>query len=310
MSEPLIETEGLGHRFFRQTVLDGIDLTVPAGSVCGLVGPNGAGKSTLLRILVRLLRPTRGRARVLGTDVARLGPRQLDRIGYVAAEQELPEWMTGDRLLRYLRPLYSTWDERFCRQLVRRFAVPLDRPIASLSRGERMRIALVAGIAFRPRLLILDEPFAGLDAMAQDDMVAGALEAANGEGWGVVVASHDLDLVERLADRVMVLRAGRGVLDGAVDDLLTRYRRLRFRRLESGLGEDAPDADSASDDGPDSWLHVERHGDFLDVIDRRFDAEAVSRWADRHAVALETAHPMSLREIFTAVSRAASRRTP
>ena len=223
MSTPVIVAEGLTRRFWLRTVLDGLDLTVPAGSIYGLVGPNGAGKSTTVRLLLRMLRPSGGEARVLGTPVGRLGPRELARIGYVAADQDLPRWMRGRDLLAFLRPLYPTWDDGLCQRLVARFDVPLDRAIAKLSRGQRVRLAVIAATAFRPRLLILDEPFGGLDAVARDDVGDAMLEAAGDDGWSVLLASHDLEMVERMADRVALLNAGCLLLDEPTERLLGRF---------------------------------------------------------------------------------------
>ncbi len=291
-SHPLVEAQGLGRRFFRRAVLDDVSFTLPEGAICGLVGPNGAGKSTTLRILLRLLRPSKGSARVLGTDVSRLGPSELRQIGYVAADQDLPEWMTGAGLLRFLRPLYPTWDHAFCRRLIRRFDVPLTGPIRTLSRGERMRLALVAGIAYRPRLLFLDEPFNGLDAITRDDVAAGILEAAGDGGWSVLLASHDLEIVEHLTDRTVMLDRGRLLLDEDLDAVLARFRRLRFSVPEQ----------VKLDDLPVTWMAPEQVGRVLEVIDSRFDQEKAAEWARLHGVHLRDVDTLSLRKVFIALA--------
>jgi ABC-2 type transport system ATP-binding protein len=159
----IVSATDLVKRFRNVRVLDGLSLTVPEGSVFGLAGPNGAGKTTTIKIVMNILRPTSGHVEVLGIDSLRLGPEALANIGYVSENQELPEWMTVEYLLAYLKPFYPSWDDARVKQLVRQFDLPLDRQLRHLSRGMRMKTALASSLAYRPRLLIMDEPFSGLD---------------------------------------------------------------------------------------------------------------------------------------------------
>src|SRR5262249_9552050 len=135
---------GLGKRFGRAAVLDGLDFEVPTGSVFGLIGPNGAGKTTTIKILMKILQPSFGPAAVLGLDSRQRGPDEYAGIGYVSENQEMPEWMTVEYLMRYLKPFYATWDDARSADLVRRFELPRERKLRHLSRGMRMKAALAS----------------------------------------------------------------------------------------------------------------------------------------------------------------------
>src|SRR5688572_14823493 len=137
----------------------GISFTVEEGTVFALLGPNGAGKTTTIRALMNIIRPSSGKARVLGVDSRRLGRSELENIGYVSENQQLPLWMTLAELLAYCRPFYPTWDDALCRKLADDFGLSPDQKIGRMSRGMRVKAALVSALAYRPRLLVLDEPF-------------------------------------------------------------------------------------------------------------------------------------------------------
>lgn len=240
-----IETEQLSKRYWRREAVTDLDLQIPEGQCVALLGPNGAGKSTTLKMLMNLTDPTSGSARLWGRDSRKLDVPQLRRIGYVSENQEIPGWLTIRQFLDYLAPLYPTWDRDFCEQLLRDFDLDPKQKLRQLSRGQRMKAALVSSIAYRPKLLILDEPFSGLDPLVRDEFIDGVLAASGEEGWTVLVASHDIEEVERLADSIAILNRGRLALSESIDDL-----RDRFRRVELTLGEDFPSPISP----PTSWL--------------------------------------------------------
>ncbi len=291
-----IETHQLSRRFGGHDAVHDLDLIVPAGSVCALLGPNGAGKTTTLKLLMNLLRPTRGRAQVLGADSTRLTPREFARIGYVSENQELPLWMTVRQLIDYCRPLYPAWDAALERKLLDQFALPSARRLRHLSRGERMKAALLVSLAYRPSLVVLDEPFSGLDPLVRDEFVQGLLEIADAGDWTVLVSSHDIDEVQRLVDRVALIDSGRLRLQESTDSLQARFRRLEVNLQGSAARLDAP---------PPTWLAFESSGERLRFIDTAYDpiaTEAACR--ARFPAAAVTAHPMTLREIFVALTRA------
>ena len=220
----IIETEHLSRRYRWTEAVHDLTLSVPEGSIFAFVGPNGAGKTTTIKTVMNILPPSSGRATVLGVDSTRLGPAQFREIGYVSENQELPGWMTVSQLLAYLAPLYPAWDAAFAEELRHQLDLPGDRRIATFSRGMRMKTAVLSSLAYRPRLLVLDEPFAGLDALVRDEVVQGVLELAGQARWTVFIASHDIDEVERLADWIGVIDAGRLRVAEPVPSLLARFR--------------------------------------------------------------------------------------
>ncbi|MCB1091107.1 MAG: ABC transporter ATP-binding protein, partial [Verrucomicrobiae bacterium] len=240
-----IETEHLSKRYWRREAVTDLDLRIPEGQCVALLGPNGAGKSTTLKMLVNLIEPTGGRALVLGQDSRDLDVSQLRRIGYVSENQELPGWLTIRQFLDYLSPLYPTWDRDFCEQLLTDFDLDPKQKLKQLSRGQRMKAALVGSIAYRPKLLILDEPFSGLDPLVRDEFIDGVLAVSGEEGWTVLVASHDIEEVERLADSIAILNRGRLALSESIDDLRSRFRQVDLT-LDPDSGTQAPP--------PPSWL--------------------------------------------------------
>jgi ABC-2 type transport system ATP-binding protein len=222
----LVRTEHLARRFHAVEAVRDLSLEVPRGEVVALLGPNGAGKTTALRTIANVLEPTAGHAFVFGVDSRRLGPRELQRLGYVSENQELPEALSGAELFAFLRPLYPTWDDSFARELSTQFRLPLTRPLHQVSRGVRMKTALVSSLAYRPELLLLDEPFAGLDPLVREEVIDGVLAIGEREGWTVLLCSHDVDEVERLADRVAILNHGRLALVEETEALLARHRAM------------------------------------------------------------------------------------
>jgi ABC-2 type transport system ATP-binding protein len=289
----IIETHNLSRRFMGTEALTGLDLSVPEGKVAALLGPNGAGKTTTIKLLMNLLTPTKGSARVLGMDSRRLGPAQFEQIGYVSESQQLPLWMTVQQLLDYCRPLYPTWDRDLERQLISQLDLPLGRRLRQLSRGMLMKAALLSSIAYRPRLLVLDEPFSGLDPLVREEFVHGVIEVSLSGDWTVLVSSHDIEEVERLADHIVLLERGRMRLNEPAESLLARFRRVEIQ----GCGELSTP--------PKGSLEWERSGGLARFIETGYSKEESERqWSQQFPGASATAHPMSLREIFLTFARA------
>lgn len=297
MNEPaIIESRGLTRRFRSCEAVNRVDLSVPEGSVFAYLGPNGAGKTTTIRMLLGILRPTAGSASVFGIDSTRLGRAQFEQIGFVSADQKLPKGMTLAQLIRYLKPMYPTWDDAFCEQLRREFDLPPDRKIKALSRGMRMKAALLTALAYRPRLLVLDEPFSGLDPLVREEVLTGIIELTEQERWTVFVSSHDLDDVQRLADRVGIIDHGCLQVSEPIDTLQARFRRIAFQ-----IQPDAPDAAPP----PAGWLEFRREGTQIRLVDSAYDEQAgpsALRAVYPMARDIEI-EPMSLREIFVALAR-------
>ncbi len=224
MTNTAIRAQDLKKTFRKVVALDGLDLEVPEGSVYALVGVNGAGKTTTLKILMNIFQPSAGRAEILGVESTRLSPREFEFIGYVSENQQLPDWMTVDYLLGFLKPFYAGWDSALARKLVSQFDLPLDRTLKQLSRGMRMKVALASSLAYRPRLIILDEPFTGLDALVRDELIEGLLDLA--EGATVLISSHDLAEIETFASHIGYLDGGRLGFSEETASLAGRFREV------------------------------------------------------------------------------------
>lgn len=218
-----IETSGLTRRFGRIDAVDDLTLQVPAGSIFALVGPNGAGKTTTIKLLMNLMRPARGSARVLGVDSQRLDAKSFERIGYVSENQRLPDHLTPADLLAYCRPFYPTWDDELSRRLQTTLNVPMDVRLRMASRGTRMKAALLAALAYRPELLVLDEPFSGLDPLVRDEVAQTIVALGREQACTVFVSSHDIEEVQRLAGWVAFIDRGRITLVDQVSSLLQRF---------------------------------------------------------------------------------------
>jgi ABC-2 type transport system ATP-binding protein len=226
-SDNCITASGLQKRYGRKRVLDSLDLFVPAGSTTALLGKNGAGKSTLLKILTGFMPRNEGRVSVLGLDPAKRMLAVKERIGYVPDTASInPRWRVRDAigLVRAIRR--KRWDRAEERRLIDLFALPGRAKIGTLSKGERAKLALLLALGHRPELLVLDEPASGLDPVVRRQVLTTLVDAIHEEGRTVLMASHRMDDVERLADRVAFLRAGRIVLAGETEEIRSRARRV------------------------------------------------------------------------------------
>ena len=293
---PIIEIRDLRKKFKNTLAVDGLNLSVPAGAVMAFLGPNGAGKTTTIKCLLNIHTPDAGSINILGLDSRRLGPDAFRQIAYVSENQELPLWMTLQQFMDYCRPMYPTWDVAFAAKLLKQFDLPTDVKLKSLSRGMRMKAALLGSLAYRPKLVVLDEPFSGLDPLVRDEFIRGMLELTENEGWTVFVSSHDIAEVERMADRVAILHRGQLQLEESAEDLQKRFRTVEV--VLSGGTESAVKL-------PDHWLNVEIAGRVLRFTDTRFNqAELDHAVAKYFPTAMQcNATPMTLREIFVALAR-------
>ncbi len=239
----VVRVEGVVRRFGSRIALDGATLTVPRGGVFGLIGVNGSGKTTLIKHILGLLRPQAGTVRVFGLDPVAEPVAVLKRIGYLSEENDLPGWMRVGELFRFMAAFYPDWDAAFAEQLRQRFGLDAGAKVAGLSRGQKARAGLVTALAHRPDLLVLDEPSSGLDPLVRRDILGAVVRTVAEEGRTVLFSSHLLDEVERVADRVAILHAGRVVYSAPVEEFAERHRRLTLRFSEAR--QTAPDLPGA-----------------------------------------------------------------
>lgn len=235
MNELAVEVSGLIKRFGRNEALSGLDLRVPRGSVFGLVGRNGAGKTTTIRCMLDLLRPDAGDIAVLGMESVRDAVEIRRRVGYVPESPDYYAWMTVAEIFWFNAGFYDTWDDELAARLRRELALPADRRLRDLSRGQRAKVGLALAIAQRPEVLLLDDPTTGLDPAARREFLEATIEHAQESGQTVLFSTHLLHEMERIADHVAVVHEGRTLLQEALEPL-----KLRTRRLEIAYLDDPP----------------------------------------------------------------------
>jgi ABC-2 type transport system ATP-binding protein len=216
---PVIQIDQLTRRFGSKTALNAVSLSLPRGGVYGLVGANGAGKTTLIKHILGLLQAESGSVRVFGLDPVADPVAVLSRIGYLSEENDLPGWMRVDELMRYSRAFYPSWDDAFAEELRRSFALDPSAQIKTLSKGQKSRAGLLVALAYRPELLVLDEPSSGLDPIVRRDILGAVIRTIADEGRTVLFSSHLLDEVEQVADHVTMIREGTIVMSGPLDEI-------------------------------------------------------------------------------------------
>jgi ABC-2 type transport system ATP-binding protein len=295
MSNHVITTTNLGMRYGRHTVLNGLNLEVPKGSVYALVGSNGAGKTTTLQILMNLLRGHTGAATVLGVDSRKLTVNEYARIGYVSEGQEMPDAMTVAEFLAFWRPFYPTWDNAREQELLQLLRLPLDRKLKHLSRGMRMKAALISSLSYRPELIVLDEPFSGLDPLIRDEFIEGLL--AHADESTILISSHDLAEIESFSSHVGLLEDGHMAFSEETTTLTNRFREIEVRAEIPALPPKLPS----------TWVRAETTAALVRFVETQWHPERTAQEIKEvfpTATAYQ-ANAMPLRAIFVALAKAA-----
>lgn len=293
----MITIRDLQKRYQGQDALRGVNLDVPQGQVTAFLGPNGAGKTTTIKCAMNLIERDGGEVTVMGKDARELGKEQWQRIGYVSENRQMPGWMTVPKLMKFLRPMYGEfWDRDFEQKMIKSFELPLKTPLSAMSRGQRMKAALLSALAYRPQLVVLDEPFSGLDPLVRDEFLTGLLELTDAEGWTVLISSHDIEEVERFADRVAIINAGRIDLQEDVELL-----RERFRGVELWFDDQPVMPETV----PDHWLNVQVSGRTILFGDANYDESSSPELLARAfpGSRRREIRRMTLREIFVTLAR-------
>jgi ABC-2 type transport system ATP-binding protein len=225
----IVELKNVTRRFGEKLALDDVSFRVPAGSVVGLVGENGAGKTTLIKHILGLLKVQSGSVRVFGLDPVADPVGVLSRIGYLSEEPDMPGWMRVHELMRYIAAFYPTWDPDYAEQLRREFDLDPAAKIKQLSKGQRARAGLLIALAYRPQLLLLDEPSSGLDPIVRRDILGAIIRTIADEGRTVLFSSHLLSEVERVSDEVAMIRAGRILFCDSLDRIKETHARVTLQ---------------------------------------------------------------------------------
>jgi ABC-2 type transport system ATP-binding protein len=283
MSMNVIEASGLGKRYGGTWALRECSLAIPAGHVTALVGPNGAGKTTLLNLAVGLAAPSAGRVMVLGGLPAG-SPEALDGIAFVAQDTPVYRNLSAADMLHLTRNLNRRFDQSYAQARLNELGISLNRKAGRLSGGQQAQLALTLALARRPRLLVLDEPVAMLDPVARHDFMATVLAAMADDGVSVVLSSHVLAELERVADYLILLSRGRVQVAGEVDDLLAGHRVLTGPAAEAGNFAER------------SVVHVRRGEAQAHLLIRAAADDAVPPGWESHPVSLEELILAYLRE--------------
>jgi ABC-2 type transport system ATP-binding protein len=292
----IIETRDLRKHYGRHAALGGLNMAVPEGAAYALIGANGAGKTSTIRILMNIIAPSGGHAAILGADTRKLSPAQLRQIGYVSENQELPGHMSLGQYLDYLRPFYPQWDRALEAEVLKQLHLPLDRPFRHLSHGMRVKAALACALPYRPKLLILDEPFSGLDPLARDEFIASVLARAG--DTTVLISSQELSEIESFATDIGFLEEGRLLFQESLEALQARLKSVRIILDREAR---APAA------CPASWLDIRCGGNGLSFVETRYgeselNARIAALFTGVQQVEIE---PVPLRSMFVSLARAA-----
>lgn len=217
-----IRTTGLTRYFGRKAALRNLSLSIPRGQITALIGHNGAGKTTLIRLLLGLLPPTRGRSEILGCESQSLTPQVRTRIGYLAEGHFLWTWMRAKDAARFQQETFERWDQHLFDSMLKFFGVNGTARVRHLSRGQRAGVSLAMTLATDPELLVLDDPSMGLDPVARRALVEGLLAFARQDDRTILICTHLLDDVERLADRIAIVGDGQLLVDSELADFRER----------------------------------------------------------------------------------------
>ncbi|MFT7680057.1 MAG: ABC-2 type transport system ATP-binding protein [Planctomycetota bacterium] len=284
---PAFEFQSVSKSFSGESALVDVSLSVPEGSVVGLIGRNGCGKTTLLRHIVGLYLPTSGQCETLGCPVQKLGEIELSQIGSVHQESRFLVWMRVEDHLRYVASFYKTWDREREERLLKELDLdPLAR-VGALSPGNQQKLAIILAVCHHPKLLLLDEPMAAMDPIAREQMFEFLMDLLREDGNTTVISSHALRDIERIVDRVVCLEGGRLVEDTSLDDLHERYSEWVVTSKEGGLPRQYRE----------DFVLAQRGDGYQQQLIVTASAQDVDEFSSRHAVSI-TAQAVNLERIF------------
>lgn len=288
---PAIDLQNLSVRYGKRKILDEVSVQIKPGSVFALLGRNGTGKSSLVRCLLGQQHPSTGSASLLGRDAWRDRRELMHRVAVVPEDPDAPPEMTVEQVARFCSKLYRQWDDAGVRARMDRFSVPMRVPFGQLSKGQKRQVALALALAPVPELLVLDDPTLGLDVVARKSLFEEIVSELADRGMTIFLTTHDLAGVERIADRLAILRDGKIALEEDVETLKWRFRRLRYVSARADQGE----LEQLRAVGVRKWSGG------VEAIVSNYDDLSFNRFRDSGGVRDVQVTPMSLEEIFIAV---------
>jgi ABC-2 type transport system ATP-binding protein len=289
MTQPMIETRNLSKRYGESYAVRNLNLSVQPGRITAFLGLNGAGKSTTIRMLLGMTRPGEGGGRILGhrlEDPAESVEIRKD-VAFVNEDKRLYPYMTVAQMLHFTRGFFPAWRDDLAEALLRKYELPPNRKVRHLSKGMQTKLALILGIARRPKLLILDEPSDGLDPRGAEQLLE-TLTSECAEGTTIFFSSHRIEEVERISDQICVIHRGALVMDAAVDDLRESWRRVDI------VMPWAPDPEQFQMQGVEK---IRARGQQVSVVVNGNADLVVERARESGANAIEVT-PLNLRELF------------
>ncbi len=293
---PFLQASGLSKRYGKLTVLNQLELSIAPNTFFALLGDNGAGKSTLIRLFLGIERADTGTVSLNGVASPKLTPHDFSQLGYVSSTQFLPSDKNLHKLSRLQEKLYPSWDHNWLLQQAKLLDLPHQTPLGRLSRGQSMKAKLLLALAHKPRFILLDEPFDGLDVLVKEESIRLLIDWMNTQDGSVLMSSHEIDEVEQLADRIGILRNGRLTHDEPLSELLKRHRRITYR------SESKPEKLPT---GCIQLRHAGRSGEFIETqFDSAGESDAPYQQQLPAASHIEV-HPMSLKEIYITIAREA-----
>jgi len=289
MTETVLETYGLTKYYGGTLALDNMDLKIPRGCICGFVGRNAAGKTTAIKLMLGLLKPTAGSAKLLGCDSQNLTPAIRQRIGYVTEGHHLFHWMSIASLEKFQRAFFpKQWDDRFFSEMIEYFELPKNKKIKHLSHGQRAQVSLALALAPNPELLVMDDPTLGLDTAIRRQFLEGMIQLIMQQGRTVFFSSHILGDVERVSDRIVVIDKGVIRADCSLEQFREAVKKVKLSF------SDCPPAQLDIE----GLLHCRRSEKELELILIGTDDEKIKQWADSAAAIKYSIVKMNLEDQF------------
>ena len=289
MTETVLETYGLTKYYGGTLALDNMDLKIPRGCICGFVGRNAAGKTTAIKLMLGLLKPTAGSAKLLGCDSQNLTPAIRQRIGYVTEGHHLFHWMSIASLEKFQRAFFpKQWDDRFFSEMIEYFELPKNKKIKHLSHGQRAQVSLALALAPNPELLVMDDPTLGLDTAIRRQFLEGMIQLIMQQGRTVFFSSHILGDVERVSDRIVVIDKGVIRADCSLEQFREAVKKVKLSF------SDCPPAQLDIE----GLLHCRRSEKELELILIGTDDEKIKQWADSAAAIKYSIVKMNIEDQF------------